>query len=290
MPLLLVAAFLLPQNEKDDGTSKLRAMYLAEAAKYKFALEGDEKPLVLGKKSIMTWTGQEAGTVSGDVFIWSRNGRPEVIGCIGSLPTNLDNRRSLFHEFHSLSEGENNKLTPIPLGLSNRVWRPKQKSLPQPFPDAGQPKTSRTLRLVQMRRLARGFKPQMKESAEKTAIDNLRLLPQPLHRFDKNIAKQHPAVIDGAIFCYVWTRGTDPELLILIEARKTDAGTGWFYTPLRFTNRELWLNLNGKRVWEAPAADGKRTYAEPYITEWKYAGLVMDEPTPPATREAIPDK
>lgn len=279
MSALIIAAFLLPQSDKPDATKKLRARYAVDASKYKFTLDGDDKPLAFGKKSIMAWTGKEGGTVSGDVFIWTKKGRPEVIGCIGSLPTNTPARRSLFHEFHSLSEGQ--KLTPIKLELSQRLWSPKQKPKPEPLTDLAAPKESRTRRLVQMRKLAREFKPRMKESAQKNAIDNLRLLPQPLHRFDKDIAAQHPTVIDGAIFCYVWTRGTDPELLVMVEARKTDAGPAWFYTPLRFTNREVWLEHKGKRVWHVPPADGKRTYAEPYITEWKYAGLVMDEQKPP---------
>jgi hypothetical protein len=47
----------------------------------------------------------------------------------------------------------------------------------------------------------------------------LRLLPKPLYRY----ASRSQKVLDGALFAYVWTRGTDPEWLLLLEARDDGA-------------------------------------------------------------------
>src|SRR5262249_52453190 len=76
----------------------------------------------------------------------------------------------------------------------------------------------------------------------------LRLLPQPLIRYQP---KDGP-VIDGALFTFVWTRGTDPELVLLLECRKTSAGRGWFYASVRFSNRALWLKHHDIEVWRGP--------------------------------------
>jgi hypothetical protein len=61
-------------------------------------------------------------------------------------------------------------------------------------------------------------------------------------------------VVDGAIFAFVWTAGTDPETLIAIEARRTNHLVKWYYAPARFTNREAWLQYQGEEVWRADPA------------------------------------
>jgi hypothetical protein len=58
-------------------------------------------------------------------------------------------------------------------------------------------------------------------------------------------------VQDGAIFTWVWNKGTDPELVLLVECRKTDDGTQWYYAPVRFSNRALWLKRGDSEVWRA---------------------------------------
>jgi hypothetical protein len=44
----------------------------------------------------------------------------------------------------------------------------------------------------------------------------LRLLPHPLYRYEST----DPDVVDGALFAFVTSAGTDPEALLAIEARK----------------------------------------------------------------------
>ena len=58
-------------------------------------------------------------------------------------------------------------------------------------------------------------------------------------------------VVDGALFTFVWTKGTDPELVLLLECRTTREGRRWFYAPVRFTYRELWLKHREAEVWRA---------------------------------------
>ena len=236
----------------------------------------------------MSWTGREAGLVSGDVFVWTLNGRPEVVGCVGSLPGR--NSRGCFHEFHALTV--NRKLQTTRLATGN-TWRPDQLALTE-VPGAGVPAESAPRRLAQMRSIARQFSPRMHVQLQGLEVqerqesdggfDNLRLLPQPLYRHDRQAIKGHKAVVDGALFSYVWTRGTDPELILLLEARKTPDGLKWFYAPLRFTFRELWLKHKGVEVWHDDTGNGRDTYARPYVTEW--AGNFSSEAVEAAGKEA----
>ena len=77
----------------------------------------------------------------------------------------------------------------------------------------------------------------------------MRLLTQPIYRYEITDAKS--PIVDGAVFAFVWTAGTDPEALVVIESRRTDKGVAWFYAPARFTNCEAWLQYQGKEVWRA---------------------------------------
>jgi hypothetical protein len=49
----------------------------------------------------------------------------------------------------------------------------------------------------------------------------LRLLSQPLYRYESTL----PEVVDGALFTFV--TGTDPELMLVIEARRAFPGGAW---------------------------------------------------------------
>jgi hypothetical protein len=62
---------------------------------------------------------------------------------------------------------------------------------------------------------------------------------------------EHGDVIDGALFCYVWTKGTDPEVILLVECRRTDGELAWYYAPVLFTNRAVWLKHDDREVWHA---------------------------------------
>jgi hypothetical protein len=103
-----------------------------------------------------------------------------------------------------------------------------------------------------MRDLARRFSASVQRQNSKW---EMRLLTQPIYRYETS--DESAAIVDGAIFAFVWTAGTDPEVLVAIEARNTEKGVRWFYAPARFTNCEAWLQYQGKEVWRAgPASVG----------------------------------
>jgi hypothetical protein len=77
----------------------------------------------------------------------------------------------------------------------------------------------------------------------------LRLLTTPLHRYDTTGALVSRG---GALFAFC--QQTDPELLLLLEARKSGAGYRWEYAVAGFSNIDLYLRLDGSEVWrDAPA-------------------------------------
>ena len=88
----------------------------------------------------------------------------------------------------------------------------------------------------------------------------LRMLPRELYRYQS----KNPDLLDGAVFGFV--QGTDPEVLLLLEAVREKSGPQWQYALSRRTCGEVTADFDGKTVWKAPvlvtANDPSKTYIE----------------------------
>jgi hypothetical protein len=227
-------------QSKNKRTARLHEVYLQEASAYQFFLDDQKRqPLDLRREPVMRWTSD--GDYNGEVYVWTHQGAAAIVGCIFSGPRG-NKARGIMHEFHSL--------VPDSLHAGARGgsgWLAQEPgTILKSIPDAPEPAKNRALRLTQMRDLARRFSAQVHRENSKW---EMRMLTQPIYRYE--IADENSAVIDGALFAFVWTAGTDPEALLAIEARRTDKGVQWYYAPARFTNCEAWLNYQGKEVWKA---------------------------------------
>ncbi len=237
-----------PQTPKDQAKNKraawLHELYLREASPYKFFLDDQKRQeLKLRPEPVMRWTSD--GDYNGEVYVWTHQGASGIVGCIFSGPRGND-ARGIMHEFHSLAP---NRLYAGEGGATG--WIPQEPGIKlEPLSGAPEPAKTHAPRLTQMRDLARRFNAHVQRENSKW---EMRLLPQPIYRYE--ISDENSPVVDGALFAFVWTAGTDPELLIAIEARKSDKGVQWYYAPARFTNCEAWLQYQGKEVWKADPAN-----------------------------------
>ncbi|QDV45338.1 hypothetical protein Enr13x_52140 [Stieleria neptunia] len=181
------------------------------------------------------------GNVFGSVFVWQTpSKRLALIGTIGSIPINRQDYE--FVELHLLRP---TPIVPMTVGKAPRKrWMPAVDELElKTVPSAPAVSTDSGRRLVQMRGMARQFKAEM---IHKGQTNHLRLLPQPLFRYQDSTAE-----FDGALFAFVWDNGTDPELLLRIEVQRENDQSVWKYQAVRFTWRQLRLHHQGKPVWEA---------------------------------------
>jgi hypothetical protein len=247
-----IMAAVLGQAVESEAELKavLHAFYAREAGRYEFFLdEKHERRLELQKKPVLTWTNSE--NYMGAVYIWTYDGRPEVIGCIGSHQRGGGNS-NVFHEFHSLSL---QPLQPVKLGDGPDKWSPSKPGLElRPIEGAPAPADSERLRRAQMRDIAREFTGAMKDNAD---VTELRLLPTEIARYKS----PERGVIDGAIFAFVW-KGTDPEVLLIVEDRKDKEDERWHYALARFNFRDLWIKHRGNEIWRV----GVSRQNEAYIT------------------------
>jgi hypothetical protein len=231
------------EKTQTKRTAWLHKAYLEEASAYKFFLdESKRQELELRREPLMRWT--SSGDYNGEVYVWTHQGAAVIVGCIFSGPGRNDTRH-VMHEFHSLAP---HLLYSRERGGSG--WLPQEPGVElELLADAPEPARNQALRLAQMRDLARRFTAQVERENSKW---EMRLLSQPIYRYE--ISDEKSSIVDGAVFAFVWTAGTDPEALLVIEARRTDRGVRWHYAPARFTNREAWLQYQGKQVWRVDPA------------------------------------
>ncbi len=236
-------------KERKDQLEKWKAYYQEVADGYDFRLASEpETRLKVSPKPIHFYTNPSSGLdTHGAFFVWTSRGRAEAVGAIWSkLTSNRDDRRVVHHEFQSLAtEAFDAK------GTDGLVWSPREPGIdPQLIPGAPKPAKSKKLRLAQMRSLARGFTGYHIHPVER----QLRVLPQPIYRYQVDSdTDEDLEVTDGAIFGLF--QEWDPEILLVIEVRKTEDGPAWHFGAGRFSNRRLRLEYGGVDVWSYPRED-----------------------------------
>ncbi len=247
---------------------------LAAAAEYEFRIGKDEKekPLELIRESKLKWSNPAASDIQGNVFLWTREGRPLVVG---SLYKWFSPKSRMEHEFHSLAEESlSAKFHGKP------VWKTDEVGLKfVDVPNAGAPAANEAKRLLQLKQLAKEFTGIGKYRKDPNDTE-LRLLPHPIHSY----AAPKQDIINGGLFAFV--RGTDPEIILLIEARGKDvANARWQFAVARMSNiAELRLRHQNKQVW----ATELLTWGDVFGShELAYTAFAFNE-IPDFLKEAIP--
>jgi len=230
---------------------RLFRLHLGDALEYAIYRDASQKEkLELRKEPVYVWTNPVRGSQQdGVVFVWTSHGRPEAVGTIFSSRAG-SGQRGLNHELHSLSLSI---LNVTRQGTHENLWEPRIAGIELiPIDGAAAPARTAAQRLAQMRTIAREF-----SATTRDAQDNrweLRLLSQPLYRYEST----DPEVIDGALFAYVTSAGTDPEALLIIEARKRPPGGNsvWCRALARFTDLNLSVRYKGTEVFAVESTRG----------------------------------
>ena len=260
---LLVLAFAtaccdLPADDKlAQKMSGWQRLFRKQAAGYKIVVDGDDGgEAELVPEPILQWSQPVRGGADGAVFVWTLAGRPITIGTLFIWPQD-DGSQGVAHELHSLSQ------SPLIATWRDRKWTPPQDSIVwMPVPAAPAPAAKAEQRLRQMRDLARQFSGESYDKSDRKW--DLRPLARPIYRYALD-HKQEPdrkqealaanrEVLDGALFGFV--EGTDLEIVLSIQARKTTAGYRWEYALSRMSDFRLIAKLADKPIWEVGGGGG----------------------------------
>ncbi len=234
------------QKSARTKRDRLIEIYVSDAAEYTIYRDASRKQRVeLRREPVYLWTNPvRARGQDGAVYVWTCRGRPEVLGSFFSFPAT--GPRMLYHEFHSLALSV---LDVQRAGTHAQTWTPLAPGIQiVPIAGAPAPAPSGRQRLAQIRNLTRDFSASSRDREDRRW--ELRLLPQPLYRYEST----DPDVLDGALFTFVTSAGTDPEALLLIEARKSgpNASPVWHYALARFTDLQLSVQYKGNEIKTFP--------------------------------------
>jgi hypothetical protein len=182
----------------------------------------------------------------GTVWAWGRSGRPAAL-----LTLSIQKKEGVLRCL-----GELTSLSTFPISASGPdgwAWTPQTAgAIAQTLPEASRPAEDEAKRLRQMRDMVRRFKAfELFEPVARAPMERyeLRLLPQPVHRYSDPKA----GLLDGAIFLF--TYGTNPEIALQIETRregKDESKSSWTYGLARIAGAELHVELDRDEVWKQP--------------------------------------
>lgn len=255
--VLLATAIQAHSAAAQEETDRERAVETLEvgqmeAAQYSIRPAGDEvKPVELNRESLLRWHNSVNQSVFGNIFIWLKSGRPELVASIYRF---YEPKVEFAAEFQSLS------LAPLVMEKGGQeVWTPKEPGIVfEVFAGASPPSASKPQRLIEMRKLADQFSVQLTDYSGETYL--LRLMPRPLVRYESPESE----VLDGALFAFTYT--TDPELLVMVEARKSDEGYRWMYGLARMNIGELKVTYRDREIWTADRLDHPYFYKDGVYT------------------------
>ena len=242
---ILIAALLAvagadPASEDAALENERRAsVALLAPAKAKqlevFVGQRPEKAM-LHAEPLLRWSNPTAGSVYGEVFVWSAEGRPAAVA-------------SIYRWYHPFKDStvEVVSLSTVPVRAAEgdkTLWEAKSPGIEfRPVPSAPAPAEGSAGRLSQLRALARRFSAELADKRGGDEVSRqLRLLNQPVHRYGGGESR----VQDGALFTLVEV--TDPEVWVLLETGKQEGRLIWKYAVARMNSDPVVVRLDDQVV------------------------------------------
>ena len=241
--LLIVCAITFaddPVTEPRSSSPEQRLVFAKAAAEsYQFRVgnsRGAEAKLVASP--LLRWNNKVVREDDGFLFLWTEEdkGRPLA----GAQFFVVD--KVWHHEFQSLST---KRFDARSNNDRDWTWQPKTAGLD--FVEASDidlPADSPALRLRQMKALAERFTAAVDMNEDFSTPEQLRLLTTPVYRY----SSQDHLIVDGAIVAFV--QGTNPEILLIVEAVAKDGAIQWQYGFARMSSYNLRVYQDARIVWK----------------------------------------
>jgi hypothetical protein len=213
------------------------------ATDYQLALrDRPDAPLKLLPKAVFRHSQPVRGDDIGAVYLWvDEAGLPGALGTVFAYSYGGPGERWVAHEFHSLADAP---LTGKWRGKD--AWSPNTPGVEwKVVPEAPSPADSPSARLRQMRDIGRRLSAHSTEQNDNRW--ELRLIAQPIYQYTP---KSPGDRLGGGVFLFC--QGTDPEVVLMLEARQTASKPAWHYALAPFTDYGLSVRLDDAEIWSLP--------------------------------------
>ena len=204
------------------------------------------------EKPLLYYGDPTRGNDRGSVWAWGDTGRPAAVL---ELYQSVTDRTKWAYAVCNTSGGK------VRATIDGRGWWRENESASElnALPGAAVPAADAAGRRRQLKLLAPKFAGHEFWDPDNSRFE-LRRLDRPLHTYRDDAA----GVLDGAL--YTLANGTNPEILLFVEARagKDGADPAWQFTTGRLAHAELHLSYDGKEVFEAPRGTRLSAADKPY--------------------------
>lgn len=237
------------QTDERPTVQQLKTLYAATAAEFTAIDSFNQQEFELMPRSVLNWSNPERKTLAGGLFFWTKQSRPMI--AMSAYPGDFGNYQFEFQSLTDRSFRVNRNQQPAWRPLEAGVdWKPLEVKKWTPHDSA-------LVRRRQMRQIASEFTAKLVQPLRPEI--NLRLQATPVYRYP---ADKLPAECqDGAVFWVV--QGTDPEVLLMIEAVQNAAEESVFHDALaRATMVQIQVRREGNLFFETEWA--VQGYASPY--------------------------
>jgi hypothetical protein len=244
--LTLLGSLAVSPAAADEKTERRRAQLLEEmtalAKETKVSFAEGSRAAELVQKPVFRYDDQPRRFIDATMWIWTDRGRPVACQKI-EAKLHLDTNEPLWgYCFTSLSADK------LEVKWSERTYRSTEPGIVfQPLANAPAPAARTTERRRQLRELARGFSGRILQNPRTNDSTEIRLLTTPIFEY----ADPEGQLLAGAVFGYE-TNGTNPDLLVLLEARGEAEKPAWHVAPARMTTGGITLSYRDANIWEAP--------------------------------------
>lgn len=247
--ILVIQLSAIPLSAADKATDTEKqaevAVMVKEVAETCRFVSPANRPFEQHPEPILRWSNPTAGSVFGDVYVWTDRGRPAVIA--GA------------YRWFSPDWGDTLELCSVAMEPvtgtrgGKEFWRPEKPGIQiQTLMDLDPPGKVAGVRLTQMRRIVEDFVAELTDTRGSDGVERrLRPLSRPIFRYPAATAQS--TYVDGAMFAFV--EGTDPEILLLIEAVEIEDRPVWQFGIARMNRDELRVTYRNNVVWTAPYLD-----------------------------------
>jgi hypothetical protein len=219
---------------------------------------GTRTPTKMVQEPLYRWSDPTRDFSDGTLWFWKSSGRPIAVVAVELYPQNKAFGTVWALEFTSLATGPIDveggehfdtryaDLHPPRVDGSLR-WAPQKGGVEfREIPQAPLPATTEAERLRQMKDLVKRLSAREFFQAQSYT---LRLVSHPIDRY----AEAATGLMDGAIFIYA--NGTNPEVLLLIEARRREGLLNWSYAAAPLARASVTLSLDQEDVWTHKSKD-----------------------------------
>jgi hypothetical protein len=203
----------------------------------------------LVEKPIFRYSDQPRRFIDATMWAWTEGGRPVAFQKIEAIEYGDTARPAARWQYCLASLSTRN----VTVKWTGREFRTKSPGIEfrelEGAPDVA---GSAAQRKRQARELTRHFSARIVTDPENNIDQEMRLLTTPLFEYSDPRSKEFLGAVYG-----LSTNGTNPDLLIVIEARGSEGKLAWHYAPARMTTGGVTLKYQDAKVWDCVSADDR---------------------------------